>query len=442
MGADSLSVSQAVHRFPLVLETNIADLVLLIILNLAIFGEAIQAVTGFSYCDELATVAVVVAALFRHRESKVVLLDGISTSAKAALACLLIVVLIAFLGNGFYCIQASTAAIATDFLTCCKFPIALVASTYAFARSENLSLLFEAEAKLLLVAMAILGVGNLFLDFGMGSEARFGIRASFTFVFDHPTYLVFCAAGLAAFLMRDRERNMPFIIMGIFVASLSLRSKGFAFAGICVLLLLTFGKRNRLALWHVVLSVFAVALIGMDQYMNYCQSTGSARAELARQSLAVANDYFPLGTGFATYGSAVTSQLEYYSPLSYSYGLSTVWGLAPGATSFLSDTFWPTVLAQFGYFGLIAFMVLLILLFAMCYKAGGGLAFRSFVFLRIFSFLAHLRVRSLIRALFISLCASAWRCVRGETAACVDGYFRQSRMVQSLSRFAGVVCRA
>lgn len=368
----SLGAPRVSRRSSLFLETSVGDLALLLFLNLALFGEAIQGAMGFSYCDEIATIAVVCAAFFRFHASKNALADGMSTSSKLALIWLFVVVSAAFLGNAFCGVHASTAAILTDFLTCCKFPIALIASIYAFACSERLSALFEIEAKILLVVMTVLGIGNLFFDFGMGSEARFGIRASFTFVFDHPTYLVFCAAGLTAFLMKDRERNMPFIVMGMLVVLLSLRSKGFAFAAVCLLLLLTFGKSNRLSVVHIALGLVAVALIGMDQYINYYQSAGYARGELARQAIAVANDYFPLGTGFATYGSAVTAQIDNYSPLYYAYGLSTVWGLAPGAASFLSDTFWPTVLAQFGYFGLVAFAALLIALFVMCYKAGGG----------------------------------------------------------------------
>ena len=306
----SLGAPRASRRSSLFLETSVGDLALLLFLNLALFGEAIQSAMGFSYCDEIATIAVVCAAFFRFHASKNALADGMSTSSRLALVWLFVVVSAAFLGNAFCGVHASTAAILTDFLTCCKFPIALIASIYAFACSERLSALFEIEAKILLVVMTVLGIGNLFFDFGMGSEARFGIRASFTFVFDHPTYLVFCAAGLTAFLMKDRERNMPFIVMGMLVVLLSLRSKGFAFAAVCLLLLLTFGKSNRLSVVHIALGLTAVALIGMDQYINYYQSAGYARGELARQAIAVANDYFPLGTGFATYGSAVTAQID------------------------------------------------------------------------------------------------------------------------------------
>lgn len=434
----SLEAPRVSRRSSLFLETSVVDLALLLFLNLALFGEAIQAATGFSYCDEIATIAVVCAAYFRFHASKNALAESMSTSSRLALVCLFAVVSAAFLGNAFCGVHASTAAILTDFLTCCKFSIALIASIYAFACSERLSALFEIEAKILLVVMTVLGIGNLFFDFGMGSEARFGIRASFTFVFDHPTYLVFCAAGLTAFLMKDRERNMPFIVMGMFVVLLSLRSKGFAFAGVCLLLLLTFGKSNRLSVVHIALGLAAVALIGMDQYINYYQSAGYARGELARQAIAVANDYFPLGTGFATYGSAVTAQIDNYSPLYYMYGLSTVWGLAPGAASFLSDTFWPTVLAQFGYFGLIAFVALLIALFVMCYKAG-GLASQSFVFLPTSSSQARLRARSLTRALSILQCALGLRFAPLGSDAHDDGGSFNISLHGPLSRFAGVV---
>lgn len=411
----SLGAPRVSRRSSLFLETSVGDLALLLFLNLALFGEAIQGAMGFSYCDEIATIAVVCAAFFRFHASKNALADGMSTSSKLALIWLFVVVSAAFLGNAFCGVHASTAAILTDFLTCCKFPIALIASIYAFACSERLSALFEIEAKILLVVMTVLGIGNLFFDFGMGSEARFGIRASFTFVFDHPTYLVFCAAGLTAFLMKDRERNMPFIVMGMLFVLLSLRSKGFAFAAVCLLLLLTFGKSNRLSVVHIALGLVAVALIGMDQYINYYQSAGYARGELARQAIAVANDYFPLGTGFATYGSAVTAQIDNYSPLYYAYGLSTVWGLAPGAASFLSDTFWPTVLAQFGYFGLVAFAALLIALFVMCYKAGGGSR------LPVICIFAYLLISSTSEssffnpsAAYLAMCAGLAICPAGE----------------------------
>ena len=435
----SLGAPRSSRRSSLLLETSVVDIALLLFLNLALFGEAIQGAMGFSYCDEIATIAVVCAAFFRFNASKGALADGMSTSSRLALVWLFVAVSAAFLGNAFCGVHASTAAVLTVFLTCCTFPIALIASIYAFACSERLSALFEIEAKILLVTMTVLGIGKLFFDFGMRLEARFGIRASFTFVFDHPTYLVFCATGLTAFLMKNRECNKPFIVMGMFVVLLALRSKGFVFVGVCLLLFWTFGKSNRLSVVHIALRLAVVVLIGVDQYINYYQSAGYARGELARQAIAVANDYFPLGTGFATYGSAVTARIDNYSPLYYMYGLSAVWGLAPGAALFLSDTFWPTVLAQFGYFGLIAFAALLIAVFAMCNKAGGGLASQSFVLLPTSSSQARLRARSLTLALSILQCALGLRFApMGSDAHDGGGSFIIS-LHRPLSRIAGVV---
>ena len=49
------------------------------------------------------------------------------------------------------------------------------------------------------------------------------------------------------------------------------------------------------------------------------------------------------------------------------YDLSDVHGLVLGDVTFLSDTFWPIVLGQFGYLGLVVFVFLMICLFKLCY---------------------------------------------------------------------------
>lgn len=354
------------------LNVRLSDMALFICLKLAMFGEAIQASTDFSYCDEIATAALIIAAIARCCDNGAALPKRVSKMARASLILLLVVVSIGFIGNLCGGVSVSWLAVGADIFACCKFPIAIVAAVYAFSTSRELALLFEGEARFLLVLMIGLGITNLLFDFGMGSEARFGLRSSFTFVFDHPTYLVFCAVGLTALLMGDKKRNMSFVVMGLLVAALSLRAKGLAFSVVGFLLLATFGKRNKLTLGHVVLVIAAATFIGADQIANYYQSTGYARTELARQSLTVATDYFPLGSGFATYGSAVTAQNDYYSPLYYTYGLSTIWGLTPSAPLFISDTFWPTVLAEFGYVGLPIYIALLVTLFVMCYQFRGA----------------------------------------------------------------------
>lgn len=55
-------------------------------------------------------------------------------------------------------------------------------------------------------------------------------------------------------------------------------------------------------------------------------------------------DYFPLGTGFATYASEQAR--KNYSPIYTMYGLNT--GETPMDSKFLNDVFWSIIFAQGG----------------------------------------------------------------------------------------------
>jgi hypothetical protein len=63
----------------------------------------------------------------------------------------------------------------------------------------------------------------------------------------------------------------------------------------------------------------------------------------------VAWDHFPFGSGWATFGSAFSA--EPYSPVYGMYRMAGIWGLSPDYPAFVSDTYWPMVLGQTGFFG-------------------------------------------------------------------------------------------
>lgn len=64
-------------------------------------------------------------------------------------------------------------------------------------------------------------------------------------------------------------------------------------------------------------------------------------------------DYFPFGSGLASYASFASS--DNYSSLYYEYGLNYIWGLSPEMPDFICDAFYPS-LAQFGVVGVILFI--------------------------------------------------------------------------------------
>ena len=79
-----------------------------------------------------------------------------------------------------------------------------------------------------------------------------------------------------------------------------------------------------------------------------------ARAALYFHVPEILKDYFPFGSGFASYATYASG--VYYSPLYAKYGMEEVFGLSKDYFSFVADTYYPA-LAQFGYVGICLFFV-------------------------------------------------------------------------------------
>lgn len=78
-----------------------------------------------------------------------------------------------------------------------------------------------------------------------------------------------------------------------------------------------------------------------------------ARPVLYVTSWFILCDYFPFGTGLASFASFPSA--ENYSQLYYEYHLDKIWGLSPSMPYFICDAFYPS-LAQFGVVGVILFI--------------------------------------------------------------------------------------
>lgn len=141
---------------------------------------------------------------------------------------------------------------------------------------------------------------------------------------------------------------------------------GFAAMVLLILYLSRNGKTTISGFQVIALGIVALG-IGWGQIEAYFGTEGQARSELLRGGLQISMDFFPGGAGFATFGSAVTAELQWYSPLYYQYGLSSIWGLSREYPAFISDSFWPTVLGQSGWIGLAAYCVAMVMLIRAIY---------------------------------------------------------------------------
>ena len=72
-------------------------------------------------------------------------------------------------------------------------------------------------------------------------------------------------------------------------------------------------------------------------------------------------DFFPLGSGFGTFASHLSG--KYYSNIYEMYGISGLNGMTREKYNFISDVFWPYIYGQFGVFGLLIYVKLILDIF-------------------------------------------------------------------------------
>lgn len=196
-------------------------------------------------------------------------------------------------------------------------------------------------------------------------QYRFGIMSN-TLFYDHPTYLAGASIFLLALilLVSDSKKIISKeIIICVFLLVSTMRFKAIGAATLAVIVgIIVFNTKKKISVNKLAICTGIVVVFVWDQISYYyIDMEGSARNILTSKAFEIAKDFFPIGAGFGTYGSHVSS--INYSPLYYKYNLSGVWGLAKGASFFVSDTFWPMILGQFGLVGLCMYIYMLSVIF-------------------------------------------------------------------------------
>lgn len=343
------------------------ELLALIAFNLLLFQPIIEIILPpFSYYDEILAVSSLLSLFFSMAMRK----SRFTREMKIALCLLFAIVVIGLFGNFLSGIVSDTFFILVDILACSKFFIIYFALKSILGNTSYFVSYMARESKVLLVLMLACLAINQFVDIGMTYEMRYGLKA-FQFVFIHPTHMVTLSLACMAFIYSDASNGWKkYIGIALVLMAMSLRSRWVALALVIVLIII-FVKKGSTRAPFVVIGVGSVSafLVGQAQMSVYYGSASeSARGHLMTTALSVFQNFFPLGAGFASFGSGVTKTI--YSPLYYQYGLQNVYGLAPNNPSYLTDTFWPVVLAQFGFLGLIIWLLLLIMLVVDFYRLG------------------------------------------------------------------------
>lgn len=313
---------------------------------------------GRSYFDEILCLFAFAYILLLGIQNKLTKKDGIN------ILLMICVIGIGILSNIFSGLSAPAFSIVIDIIAETKVLWIFFAMKYYIhsEAKESLARMLTPIAKIFIVLAFFFSILSQFVNIGMTGSERYGIQG-FNFIF--PMSFQFLAVSLIMFAVLSLNNSVKYknfyYIMGCISLMLSIKSSPLLFGIMFLFFLYYFKRKNIIKMRTLVLLAIAIVLIGSFQIQNYLMNENAPRYLFFYYGSRTANDYFPLGSGFATFGSDQAARQ--YSSLYYLYGFNRLFGMNPEDGSFLSDTFWAMALGQFGWIGFFLYCLIYLRIF-------------------------------------------------------------------------------
>ena len=316
-----------------------------------IFGLVLYGTIGFDSIDEICAMFLLV-----------LLIYGIFKSSDWYInkAFLRVIVVFAFyVAYSFYINSNTGKAILSDLIIQFKPYLAFFGVYYLapqFTASQKKIL-----RDIALVIMALmLCIGIYSLKDVSAFKQTVGLVAYFAAIVTSSSLLyLFCSTGSK----KDKVVFLVLLAIGLFSA----RAKFYGFFILAVACLLftkylsslRFNFRTFLLVGVCIAGMLVVSWSKMQLYFGVGASLDSvpegflARAMLYITFPEILKDYFPFGSGFASFGSYASG--VYYSDIYAQYGLENIKGMTKLNYSYIADTYYPC-LAQFGIVGILLYL--------------------------------------------------------------------------------------
>ena len=295
-------------------------------------GILFQAVTYLDEVTEIVAIIIIIRALAKKqlKLSKYEVAIGVAFTIYFAFCTVSTIV------NSYMGIFTSML----DAFVCLKFMVFYFAGKSLIA-SKALTLkktydILNVPCKQVSVILLILAIHDLILPpFFAKYDYRF-FTNSLMLGFQHPAYLAIVCLTVICVLalnMRYDQSNLKYIFMMSVVTILTFRSKEMTAVLIILLLYIMFVK-----------------------YFTVHDYT-PMRLKLIQDGVKIANQHFPFGSGFATFGTTVS--YEYNSPFYQSLGYYSKLYIDQQV---VADAFWHGIFAESGWLGTAAFIVAVLLM--------------------------------------------------------------------------------
>lgn len=284
------------------------------------------------------------------------------------LGCILIIV--GLIGNFISQYQTNIKAILIDILSFCKWFGTYLAGMIIFDQNKGDRYFEIAEyfAKVILIIIAFIAIFNQILDLGLGEKyGRYGLP-SYT-LGGHPSFAAAIGCFCTSILLLNYSKNKKWIVVGFILIALTLRIKAIAYVLIMILFLL-FNKNKKSFSIKSLFIYFIIAIIVARKYIvAYFFDVTASRGMALIASFKLASTFFPIGAGFATFGT--TGSTISYSMAYKILGLSTRYGFMENASAFVGDGGWATQIGQFGIIGVIIMLIMFYLMYCSVRKNVG-----------------------------------------------------------------------
>jgi hypothetical protein len=236
--------------------------------------------------------------------------------------------------------------------------------------------IFKNTSKLLeysIYVLAIIALVNVrFRLFQYSYGIRFGIRSSALF-FSHPTELSFfiiISYLLIIFYSSWKNEKVNLLLLtsaSTIVLLIAGRSKALGFAALCIGLLILIKSFKKIKLAYLIPLIPVSLYIVAPRIRSELLRPQAARGTLYSTAVKIANDFFPLGSGFGTFGSEISRR--YYSELYDIYAISHVRGLSRAMPRFITDTYWAMIIAEGGWISTVFILAVLTAIFIQALRA-------------------------------------------------------------------------
>ena len=320
-------------------------------------GFLSKKISFFSYSDDILMIIVIIIGIYRLIVKRQISI--LKKEEQIILALLIVLSLIAFIGNYISKFQTSIFAILIDFIGWQKFFLAYLVFLIIIKPDNTTKYRYISFriAKITIVISLILEIVNVIgvINLAPGYE-RFGIH-SFN-LGGHPSSASAIMATIACLFMSERKKNFIWVFLSLLLCFLTFRFKAIGFT--LFSLYCIFFMKEKTSLVRILLIASIILIIVWPQINFYFLNSNASRIMALKASTEIAKDFFPIGSGYATFGTKTSGM--YYSLAYDIYGLSSRWGFMRNNYSFIGDGGIANILAQFGVLGSIFYIVIMILL--------------------------------------------------------------------------------